>query len=117
MSSYYLTAVVLVLAIPVVALAALVGLVRWARDSIARAPAIGVLGVLCTASALVNLFLARACGDGVNRPIIAAAIGDPACQRVGVASIQVVLLLVVATAAVTRLADAGRRAAGDGLRR
>lgn len=108
MSSYYLTALLIVLAIPVVVLALAVGLAGWARDSMARAPVTGALGVVLAASALVNLLVARSCGDGVNRPIVAAALGDDACRRVGLVSLQLLLLAVVATAVVVRLGDLRR---------
>ena len=108
MGSYYLTALALVLAIPVAAMGALVGLAAWTRDAITRAPVLGVLGAACTFAAVANLFLARACGDGINRPIVAAAVGVDECRQVGVASVAVVILLLVATAAATRLGDVRR---------
>ena len=108
MSSYYLVSLVLVLAMPIAALASLAGLVHWARDSIARAPVIGALGVVCAASALGNLLVARACGDSINRPLIGAALGDETCRRIGAASIELLLLIVVATAVVTRLGELRR---------
>ena len=108
MGSYYLTALALVLAIPIVAMAALVGLVRWSRDALARAPVLGALGIVSTYIALANLFVARACGDGINRPIIAAAVGTDECRRLGVSSVGVALVLLVATPVVTRLGDVRR---------
>jgi hypothetical protein len=106
--SYYLTAMAIVLAIPIVALAMVAGLARWARDVLSRSPLVGALGVLFTASSLVNLFMARACGAGVNRPIVALAVGDGACHRTGLVSLQLVVLLVVTTATVVRLGDVRR---------
>jgi hypothetical protein len=106
--SYYLTALALVLAIPIAFLAACLGLALWTRDSVARAPLIGALGAVCTAAAIANLVVARACGDGINRPLVAAAVGADECRRVGVASVALVLLLLSATSAVTRLGDVRR---------
>lgn len=108
MSSYDLVAFALVLAIPVTAIAALVGLAAWTRDAITRAPLVGALGALCTFAAIAHLVVPRDCGDGVNRPIVAAAVGVDECQRVGVASVALVVLLLAATAAVTRLGDVRR---------
>lgn len=101
-------AVAIVVAIPIAALALAAGLARWARDVVSRSPVVGALGVLFTVSALAHLFVARACGAGVNRPILALAAADEACYRVGLVSLQLVVLLVVATAAAARLADVRR---------
>ena len=106
--SYYLTALAIVVAIPIVAMAVAAGLARWANDVLRRSPVVGAVGVLLTASAVLNLFVARACGGGVNRPIVALAVTDDACHRTGLVSLQLVLLLVVATAAVVRLGEVRR---------
>ena len=108
MSSYYLGAVLLVLAIPIAAMSALVGLAAWTHDALTRAPVVGALGAMCTFAAIVHLVVPRDCGDGVNRPIVAAAVGLDECHRVGVASVAVVVLLLAATTAVTRLRDVRR---------
>lgn len=108
MSSYYLGAVLLVLAIPIAAMSALVGLAAWTRDALTRAPVVGALGALCTFAAIVHLLVARRCGDGINRPLVAAAVGLDECRRVGVASVALVVLLLAATAAATRLGDVRR---------
>ncbi|HEX4903875.1 MAG TPA: hypothetical protein VFU93_00395 [Acidimicrobiales bacterium] len=108
MSSYYLVAVLLVLAIPIAAMGALVGLAAWTRDALTRAPVVGALGALCTFAAITHLVLPRACGDGTNRPIVAAAVGLDECRRIGVASVALVVLLLAATATVTRLGDVRR---------
>ena len=108
MSSYDLAALGLVLAIPLVGLAALAGLVAWTRDVLARAPIVGGLGAVSTFAAIAHLIVPRACGDGVNRPIVAAAVGLDECRRIGVASVGLVVLLLAATAAVTRLGDVRR---------
>ena len=108
MGSYYLTALAIVIAMPLAAIAVAAGLARWAHDALVRAPVLGALGVLFTGFAIVNLFVARACGDGVNRPIVAIALADDACREVGLVSLQLVILLVVATAAAVRLGDVRR---------
>lgn len=106
--SHYLTALAIVVAIPIVAMAVAAGLARWASDVLRRSPVVGGVGVLLTASALLNLFVARACGGGVNRPIAALAAADDACYRTGLVSLLLVLLLVVATAVVVRLPEVRR---------
>lgn len=108
MGSYYLTALALVLAIPVAAMAVVTGLVLWTRDVLSRAPAIGALGAACTSAALAHLLVARTCGDGINRPIIAAALGSDECRRIGVGSVALAVLLLAATAVVTRLVEVKR---------
>ena len=101
-------ALAIVLAIPLVAITVAAGLASWARDVVSRSPLLGALGVLFTASALAHLFVARACGTGVNRPILAIAAADEACHRVGLVSLQLVVLLVVTTATVVRLGGVRR---------
>src|SRR3954470_9224519 len=103
-----LLALLIVLLIPVAAAALVAGLVLWARDSVRRSRVIGGFGVVCVAVALVNLYVARACSDGVNRPIVGMWVSDHGCQRVGVMSFEAVLLAIVATSVVVRLADVRR---------
>jgi hypothetical protein len=105
---YYLTALLIVVAIPLAAIATLVGLTTWARDALRRAPVVGGLGIVFVLAALVNLFVARTCGAGTNRPIIALTLADEACHRVGLVSLEIVLLLVVTTAVMVRLSDVRR---------
>jgi len=106
--SYDLLALLLVLAIPLSAMGLLGALVAWARDSVARSPVVGALGVVLTVAALANLLIARACGDGTNRPIVGLAVGDAGCQRVGLEAFGLVLLVVVTTAVVVRLGELRR---------
>lgn len=109
MGSYYLGALALVLAIPIVALVVVGGTVVWARDVVTRAPVVGSIGAIATMLALANVFAARACGAGVNRPIIAITLADEACRRTGFLAFAVVLLLGSATASVVRLPEQLRR--------
>jgi hypothetical protein len=108
MGSYELIALVLVLAIPAVGMAIVAGGIAWARDTIARAPVPGSIGVACTIIAAANLFVARTCGGSTNRPIVAMALPDDPCQRSALIAVELVLLLVVATATVVRLPDLRR---------
>jgi hypothetical protein len=104
--SYYLVAVLLVLAIPVGLLVLGYGLVQWGRDSLHRAPLVGGVGVLAATLAIVNLVVARSCGTGTNRPIVSAVLSSDACHRDGVLALALPILLVVGTAALVRLRDA-----------
>jgi hypothetical protein len=106
--SYYLAAVLLVLAIPLGVLAVGAGLVAWGRDAVHRSPVVGGFGILCVAAAILNLVVARSCGAGVNRPIVSAVLSSDACHRSGVIALGLPLLLVVGTAAVVRLGDVRR---------
>lgn len=108
MGSYYIAAIVLVLAIPVGLLTLGFGLVAWGRDAVRRSPVVGGLGVACTVLAIGNLVVARSCAAGVNRPIVSAALSSDACHRSGVIAVEIALLLVVATAAVVRLGEIRR---------
>ena len=108
MSSYYLIALLIVIAIPVVATGLVAGAFVWARDAMTRGRAPGAIGVLCTFVATANLFVPRRCAGSFNRPVITAFLGDDACQRSSLVAIQLVLLLAVATALVAR-ADEIRR--------
>jgi hypothetical protein len=103
-----LLALLIVLAIPVAALWVLAGFAVWARDAVRRSPLLGGLGVLCTGVAVANLFVERTCADGTNRPIVAMFVSDHGCHRLGVISLEVVVLLLVATAATVRLGDLRR---------
>jgi hypothetical protein len=104
--SYYLAAVLLVLAIPVGLLVVGYGLVLWGRDAVQRSPLVGGFGVLCASLAILNLVVARSCGTATNRPIVSAVLSSDACHRDGVLAVAVPILLVVATAALVRLRDA-----------
>lgn len=103
-----LLALIIVLLIPVAALLVVAGAIVWARDAVGRSPLVGGFGVLCVGVAVANLFVERTCEDGRNRPIVSMFVSDHACHRVGVISLEVVLLLVVATAVVVRLSDVRR---------
>jgi hypothetical protein len=106
--SYETLAVLIVLAIPFAVLGLLVAVVGWARDAIARERRIATVGIACTAIAAANLLVARSCGDDVNRPIITLVTSSGACFRTGLLSLEVVLLLAVATSTAVRLADVRR---------
>lgn len=105
---YEVTATLLVIAIPVGALAFGVVAVAWARDAISRAPLPGLIGVFCTLVAAGNLFVQRTCGGMVNRPVITVALGTGDCHRSSLVAVELVVLLSVATSVVTRLGDVKR---------
>lgn len=108
MGPYYLTAVAIVFAIPVAALALVAGTVLWARDAVAREPRAGLVGILCTLVAAGNLFVERSCAGNVNRPVITAFVGADACQRSSLVAVELVVLLAVATALVVRAGEIRR---------
>ena len=103
-----LLALILILVIPVAALLLLVGVGVWARDAVRRSPVVGGLGVLFTGVALANLFVERTCDDGTNRPVVSMLVSDHSCHRLGVISLEIVVLLIVATAVAVRLGDVRR---------
>ena len=98
-------AVMLTIAIPLAAVGLGVMARAWAQDAIHRSPTTGRIGVACTAAAAANLWVARSCGDAVNRPIVSVAIGTGDCYRTGVVAVGLVLLLGVATSALVRAGD------------
>jgi len=106
--TYELLAIGLVLLIPVAALALVAGAIAWARDSIDRAPLIGGAGVLCTALALANTLVERACGGEVNRAVITAFTGPDGCRSSALAALQLVVLLAVGTAVAVRAPELRR---------
>lgn len=110
MGSYYLPALLLVFAIPAAAVALGAGALVWARDALSRSPVIGLVGIALTAAAAGNLVIPRRLADEMNRPIVALFLshGDP--QRTGLASVDALLLCVLATSlAVRRQALTGVR--------
>lgn len=105
---YEVMATLLVIAIPVGALAFGVVAVAWARDAISRAPLPGLIGVFCTGVAAGNLFVERTCGGIANRPVITVALGTGDCHKSSLVAVELVVLLAVATTVVTRLGDVKR---------
>jgi len=100
-----LLATIIIIAIPVAALLLVAGVVAWAYDAFVRNPVVAVLGYAAMAAATANLFLERTCSDGANRPITSMFIGDHACHRTGLLSLEIVLLVVVATSVLVRFGE------------
>jgi hypothetical protein len=100
-----LLATIIIIAIPVAALLLVAGALAWGYDAIVHNPVIAIVGIAATSAATANLFLERACHDGVNRPIVSMFVGDHACHRTGLLSLEVVLLLVVGTSVLVRLGE------------
>ena len=100
-----LLATIIIIAIPVAALLLVAGVLAWGYDAFVRNPVIAILGIAATAAATANLFFERSCHDGVNRPIVSMFVGDHACHRTGLLSLEVVLLLVVGTSVLVRLGE------------
>jgi hypothetical protein len=100
-----LLATIIIIAIPVAALLLVAGALAWGYDAFVRNPIIAILGIAATVAATANLFLERSCHDGVNRPITSMFVGDHACHRTGLLSLEVVLLLVVGTSVLVRLGE------------
>ena len=105
---YELVALLIVIAIPFAALGLIVATAAWGRDAVVRSRHAGITGIVCTAVAAGNLFIARPCGDGVNRPLLAIVTGSDECYRAALMSFELVMLLVVATSVAVRLGDLRR---------
>lgn len=105
---YEVMATLLVITIPVAALAFGTVALAWARDAISRSPLPGLIGVCCTLVAAGNLLVERPCGGMVNRPVITVALGTGDCHKSSLVAVELVVLLAVATSVVTRLGDVKR---------
>ena len=105
---YGLVALLIVLAIPFAAVGLVVVAIGWASDALARSRHTGLTGIACTAVAAANLFVARPCGDGTNRPVIAIITGSGDCYRAALMSFELMVLLGVATSVAVRLGDLRR---------
>lgn len=105
-------ACLLVLAVPVLVVAAAANVVRWARWVAKVAGAVGIAGLVLTGVAAANLLVPRTCErievpggviEEVNRPILSLAVGRGDCFRSAVGQLQLVGLAGVATSAVAAL--------------
>ena len=105
MGSYDLAALLIVLAMPVVAIGVVALAYFWALDALQRSLPAGATGVLCTLVAAGNLFVERRCGGTVNRAILTAFVGPDDCRRSALVAIELVVLLAVATALVVRAGE------------
>lgn len=103
MPSYELQASLLVIALAFGAVMLVAGAVTLARDALERAPIPALVGIACTAVTFGSLFLERACGGTVNRPIITAVVGPDTCRVSALAAIELVVLLALGTSLAVRL--------------
>ena len=103
-----MTAILLVIAMPLAAIGLATVSVAWAKDVITRSRPQGLLGVFFTLVAAGNLFVERTCEGTVNRPIISIALGHGDCFKSGLGGVEIVLLVAVATSAVVRFGDVRR---------
>lgn len=107
-------AVLLVLAVPLLAVAAAAGLTRWGRWVVRAGGIVGIGGLVVTAACAVNLLVPRTCErievpggsiEEINRPVLSLAVGDGPCLRSAVGQLQLVALAGVATSVVAALAS------------
>lgn len=116
-------AFLVVLATPLLVVAAAAGLARWGRWVLRSAGALGVAGLVVTAGGAANLVVPRTCErievpggaiEEVNRPLLSLAVGDGSCFRSAVGQLQLVALAGVATSVVASVAAtrSGRGAVG-----
>lgn len=105
----YPLAVLIVAAACFGAVALVVGAAAWSRWIVRVGGVVGVAGLVLTAAAVVNLFVARTCAETEtamgplterNRPALSVVLDDGPCFRSALAQVQVVALATVATSSV-----------------
>jgi hypothetical protein len=108
----YPLAVLIILVVPLLAVAAGAGLLRWARWLLTTGRAVGLIGLALTAGLAVNLFVPRTCADEsrsaigqpeVNRPAISLVVGDGPCFRSALAQAQLTALAGLSSSVVVSL--------------
>ena len=106
-------AVLLVAAAPIVAIGACTSAGQWGRWLVRTGGVAGVVGLVVTGAATVNLGVPRTCGsspDEVNRPVISLVLGDGDCFREALGQLALVGLTgVAASAGVVAAARRSRR--------
>ena len=102
MGRYEALSTAIIVGIPIVVGAVLVGLVMWARDAVARDASTARVGLFVTAVAITHLFVPRDLSGEVNRPLNALLFSEGHAQRAGLAGVQVVVLCVLATSLAVR---------------
>jgi hypothetical protein len=111
-------ALLLVALAPIVVLGAITSSRRWGRWLVRTGGAVGVVGLVLTTAATVNLLVPRTCSSAPvakrNRPILSLAVGDGDCFQDALGQVGVAGLVgVAASAAVAALATrSGRGGAG-----
>ena len=112
-------ALLLVVAAPLALLGAVRGAWQWGRWLVRAGGAVGVLGLVATGAAVVNLGVARTCqtdasGHRVNRPIISVATGEGDCFRRAMGQLELAALAGVGASSLVLLRQARRDGAGGG---
>jgi hypothetical protein len=111
-------ALLLVALAPIVVLGAVTSVGQWGRWLVRTGGLVGILGLVLTAGAAVNLLVPRTCATTpvkrVNRPVLSLAVGDGGCFRDALGQVGLAGLVgVAASAAVAALATrSGRDDAG-----
>ena len=101
-------ALLIVVASPVAALGAITAASQWARWILRAGGIVGVVGLVLTAAAVVNVLVPRTCATTadqreVNRPVLSVAVDDGDCFRSGLGQLELAGLVGVATSAVVAL--------------
>ena len=112
-------ALLLVALAPVVVVGAVSSAGQWGRWMVRAGGVAGVVGLVLTAAATVNLVVPRTCATtpvkAVNRPVLSLAVDDGDCFRSALGQVGLAGLLgVAASAAVAALSGARRWSRGDG---
>jgi hypothetical protein len=114
-------ALLLVAAAPVVVLGAVTSAGQWGRWLVRAGGVVGIVGLVLTALATVNLVVPRTCAsapvEAVNRPVLSLAVDDGDCfhralGQVGLAGVVGVAASVAAAAVALRSTRSGRGDAG-----
>jgi hypothetical protein len=114
----YPLAVLIVAAACFGAVALVAGAATWSRWVLRVGGAVGVVGVVLTAGSALNLFVPRTCAEAEtalgtvtarNRPAFSVVVDDGDCFRTGLAQVEVVALVAIATSAVVVVRDLATR--------
>jgi hypothetical protein len=109
-------ALLLVALAPVVALGAVSSAGQWGRWLVRAGGVVGILGLVLTAAATVNLLVPRTCATApvkiMNRPVLSIAVDEGDCFRTALG--QVGLAGLVGVTASIAAAAWSTRSRGDG---
>ena len=111
-------ALAIVMAAPVVAIGLALSAADWVRWVVRTGGAVGIVGLVLTAVAAVNLVVPRTCATepvkAVNRPVLSLAVDDGDCFRSALGAVGFLGLAAAATSAVVAglATRSGRAAAG-----
>ncbi|MCU1483893.1 MAG: hypothetical protein JWN67_639 [Actinomycetia bacterium] len=112
-------ALLLVALAPVAALGAVSSAGQWGRWLVRAGGVVGILGLVLTAAATVNLLVPRTCATApvktMNRPVLSIAVDEGDCFRSALGQVGLAGLVgVTASAAVAAMTGARRWSRGDG---